>query len=234
MSQATTRLWGEFLGTALLLWVIVGSGIAVERLGSDGTGQLFAHAVVVGAGLAALIAFLAPVSGAHFNPAVSLGFWLTRAIPGRTALAYGCVQIAGALVGVAVASMTFGEGLMTVSDTSRNGIGKPFAELIATFVLVLLILGLVRAGRDAMVAPAVGAWVTAIVVATVSTGFANPAVTIARVFTDTFTGVAPASAPAFLIAQCVGGALAAATAVGLFPIRRSSTLELVPSEEAVA
>lgn len=189
MSQAARSLWAEFLGTALLLYVIVGSGIAVDHYRTDGAGQLFVHAVTVGAALVALIAFLAPVSGAHFNPAVSLGFWLTRAIPGRKALAYVCVQIAGAIAGVAVANATFGDGFMTFSETIRNGVGKPVAELIATFVLVLLILGLVRAGRSDAIAPTVGAWIAAIIVATVSTGFANPAVTIARVLTARSLGL---------------------------------------------
>ena len=231
MSDYSRNLAAEFLGTALLLYVIVGSGIAVERLGQDGAGQLLAHAIAVGAGLAALIALLAPVSGAHFNPAVTLGFWLVRAIPGRGALAYVAAQVGGALVGVAVANATFGEGFLAVSETKRGGIGQPAAELIATFVLVLLILGLVRSGRSAFVAPAVGAWVTAIIIATVSTGFANPAVTLARVFTDTYTGITPASASVFLAAQFAGGALAAAVAVFLFPATDPASPDTISPQE---
>lgn len=210
-------IWAEFLGTALLLYVVVGSGITVERIGADGAGQLFIHAVAIGLGLAALIALLGPVSGAHFNPAVTLGFWLTRATALRTAVVYWCVQVVGAVTGVLLANSTYGEPWLTLAETSRGGLGRPVAELIATFVLVLLILGLVRLGLVAAVAPAVGAWVATIIVATVSTGFANPAVTIARALTDTFSGIAPASVPVLLVAQLVAGALAAAAALALFP-----------------
>lgn len=217
MTVTHRALVAEFLGTALLLYVIVGSGIAVERLSDDGAIRLFAHAVAVGAGLSALIAFLAPVSGAHLNPAVTIGFSITRATGATTALGYVGVQLAGAAIGVAAANLTFGEPMFSAGATVRDGVGRPFAEFIGTFVLVLLILGLVRTGRVSAIAPAVGAWVGAIVVATASTGFANPAVTVARAVTDTFTGIQPASVPAFLLAQVAAGIVAAVAAIALYP-----------------
>ncbi len=217
------RLLAEFLGTALLLFVIVGSGINAERMSSDGTVTLLAHAVAVGAGLAALIAFLGPVSGAHFNPSVTVGFWLTDAIAIGAAAGYVVMQLAGALVGTVAANLTFDVDAVAVSDTSRSGAGLVGAEFIATFVLVLLILGLVRTGHIAAVAPAVGAWVTAIVLATASTGFANPAVTVARIFTETYTGVAPANAFGFVIAQLTAGIVAAWAAFFFFPEHARAT-----------
>ena len=217
MKPTSRLLFAEFLGTALLLFVIVGSGIAVEQLSNDGATRLLTHALAVGAGLAALIALFASVSGAHFNPAVTLGFWLTRSITIGLAAGYFAVQLAGAVAGVMLANATFDEGAITLSDTARDGLGRPVAELIATLVLVLLILGLVRTGRTAAVAPAVGAWIIAVIIATVSTGFANPAVTVARTLTDTYSGIDPGSVPAFLIAQFAGAALAAAVVFLLFP-----------------
>lgn len=220
MSTSGRELLAEWLGTSLLLFIVVGSGIAVERLGADPAMQLFAHAVIVGAGLSALIAFLAPVSGAHFNPVVTIGFWRTGDVAGRRAGAYVVAQLAGGFAGVAAANATFGESWLSLASTVRTGFGRPAAELVGTFVLVLLILGLVRSGRSGAVAPAAGAWVAAIVLATVSTGFANPAVTAARVFTDTYTGIAPGGVPTFLFAQVAAGVLAATAAGILFPAAR--------------
>lgn len=217
MRAGIRELAGEYLGTALLLYVIVGSGIAVERLSSDGAVQLAVHGIAVGAGLGAIIAFLAPVSGAHFNPSVTIGLIMTDDFDRRSGVPYAVAQIAGAITGVIVANVTFDEGIVELSETARSGIGQPVAEFVATFVLVLLIIGLVRSGRTAMVPAAVGAWVTAIIIATASTGFANPAVTVARMFTDTFTGIEPASAPAFLLAQIAAAFAAGAGALFLFP-----------------
>lgn len=213
-------LAAEFLGTGLLLFVIVGSGIAVEGLSTDGAVQLLAHAVAVGAGLAALIAFLGPISGAHFNPAVTFGFWFSGSFPARSVGPYVGAQIAGAVLGVMVANASFGEAVVAVSDTPRGGAGPATAEFVATFVLVLLILGLVRSGRTTAVAPAVGAWVAAIIVATVSTGFANPAVTVARTVTDTYTGIAPASGLAFVAVQLIAGVVAAPVASTIYDVDR--------------
>jgi len=207
----------EALGTSLLLYVIVGSGIAAETLSLDPGVQLFAHAVVVGVGLGALIAMLQTVSGAHFNPSVTLGFWRTGAVSGATASRYAVAQVLGGVLGVVAANLSFGQSMARVSSTARSGLGLAFAEAVATFVLVLLILGLVRTGRSTAVPAAVGAWVACIVFATSSTGFANPAVTISRALTDTYTGIAPASIPGFLLAQVGAGALAALVASSFYP-----------------
>ncbi|MGD2059761.1 MAG: aquaporin [Acidimicrobiia bacterium] len=207
----------EALGTALLLYVIVGSGIAAETLMSDPGAQLFAHAIVVGLALGALIAMLQTVSGSHFNPSVTLAFWRTGVMSGPTALRYVAGQISGAVAGVIAAHLSFGNQMIAVSTTARGTPGTVLAEAIATFVLVLLILGLVRTGHTGSVPAAVAAWVAAVVFATSSTGFANPAVTMARALSDTYTGIAPSSVPAFLAAQLIAGLLAAGAAHVFYP-----------------
>lgn len=210
MNRIRPALTAEFVGTGLLLVLVVGSGIAVERLGTDPAASLFIHAVTVGLGLAALIAALGPVSGAHFNPAVTIGFLLRRQVDRRTAGFYVLVQSLGAVVGTGVAHLSFGEPLATFAETVRTGPGLWLSELIATAVLVGLILMLVGLGQEARVPAAVGAWVAAAIVATASTGFANPAVTLARTVTDSYTGINPASVPMFLIAQLAGAFVAVA------------------------
>jgi glycerol uptake facilitator-like aquaporin len=212
-----SRLLAEGLGTGLLLFVVVGSGIAAQGLGQEPGTQLFTHAVVVGLGLAALIAMFQPISGSHFNPAVTLAFWRNGDISLGEALRYVVTQLAGAVLGVIAANVTFGITAVSLSETVRSGIGLVVAEAIGTFVLVLSILLLVRTARAGLVPAVVGAWVAAIVFATSSTGFANPAVTIARVLTDSYTGIAPASVLAFVAAQLVAGLLAALIVPALFP-----------------
>lgn len=207
------QLAAEGLGTALLLYVIVGSGIAAETLSSDPGIQLIAHALVVGLGLGALIAMLQTVSGSHFNPAVTVGFWRTKAMSGVEAIRYITAQVTGAVLGVVAANLSFEQAVISISTTARDDVGLIAAEGIATFVLVLLILALVRTGRSALVPAAVGAWVASVIFATSSTGFANPAVTIGRMFTDSYTGIAPASVVAFLVAQLAAGIIAALVAV---------------------
>lgn len=216
----------EALGTSLLLYLIVGSGIAAETLTADSGVRLLAHAVCVGAGLAALITMAQTVSGSHFNPSVTLGFWRTGSMTGARASSYVTAQAIGAVLGVVGANWSFGEPAVTISSTARSGVGLAFAEGVATFVLVLLILGLVRTGRSSAVPAAVGAWVAAVVFATSSTGLANPAVTVSRVLTDTYAGVAPTSTPAFLAAQITAGLLAAYVATRLYP-------ELVPERSPI-
>jgi glycerol uptake facilitator-like aquaporin len=212
-----SRLLAEGLGTGLLLFVVVGSGIAAQGLGQEPGTQLFTHAVVVGLGLAALIAMFQPISGSHFNPAVTLAFWRSGDISLGEALRYVVTQLAGAVLGVIAANVTFGITAVSLSETVRSGIGLVTAEAIGTFVLVLSILLLERTARAGLVPAVVGAWVAAIVFATSSTGFANPAVTIARVLTDSYTGIAPASVLAFVAAQLVAGLLAALIVPALFP-----------------
>jgi glycerol uptake facilitator-like aquaporin len=210
-------VFSEGLGTALLLYVIVGSGIAVESLSNDRGVQLLAHSVIVGLALGALIDMLQNVSGSHFNPSVTLAFWRSSRIGLSDAFAYVAAQVVGAIIGVILANITFDLPAVFVSTTTRSGLGLVVAEAVATFVLVLIILSLVRTGRVGHIPAAVGAWVAAVVFATSSTGFANPAVTVARMLTDSFTGIAPVSVTGFLAAQILAGLSAALVAKSLYP-----------------
>jgi len=203
------RLVAEALGTALLLAVVVGSGIMGARLaGGNDAIALLANAIATGAGLTVLISVFGPISGAHFNPAVTLVSAARREIGWPVAAAYVAVQTAAAVLGVLAAHAMFAEPLLQVSARLRDGPGQVFSEAVATFGLVLTILGTVRFRPD-VTAAAVGLYITAAYWFTASTSFANPAVTIARSLTDTFAGIAPASVPAFLAAQTVGAAAAA-------------------------
>jgi glycerol uptake facilitator-like aquaporin len=209
---------GEALGTAILLYVIVGSGIAAERLALDPALALFAHAMAVGMGLGVLIVVFGPVSGAHFNPVVTLALWRSRVIGSRAVGGYLGSQLAGALVGVVAANLSFEASLVAVSANPRFTLGVGVSELIVTFVLVLAILVLIRIEKTSLVAPTVAAWIAAAVFGTSSAAFANPAVTIVRVFSDTYTGIAPGSVFGFVLAQVIGAALAVAAASTLAPI----------------
>lgn len=215
-------LAAEAIGTGLLLFVIVGSGIAAASLSADPGLRLLAHALAVGLGLGVLIALFQPVSGSHFNPAVTLAFWRSGTTGSAEAVGYTVCQIGGAVIGVVLANLSFGESAVAISTTVRSGSGLLVAEAVGTFVLVFLILALVRTERAGLVPVAVGAWVAAIIFATSSTGFANPAVTIARMFTDTYTGIAPASVAPFLAVQLVAGLVAVPVARLLFPIRQTT------------
>jgi glycerol uptake facilitator-like aquaporin len=202
------RLVAEGLGTALLLAVVIGSGIMGEQLadGNDAV-ALLANTIATGAGLVVLITVFGPISGAHFNPGVTLVMLLRREIGARDALAYIPVQIVGALMGAFAAHAMFGLPLLQTSMHLRDGPALAFSEALATFGLIATILGAVKFRPD-MVAACVGLYITAAYWFTASTSFANPAVTIARSMSDTFAGIAPASAPAFIGAQIIG-ALAA-------------------------
>lgn len=206
------RLVAEFLGTAFLLATVVGSGIMGETLaGGNAAMALLGNTIATGAILVVLILIFGPISGAHFNPAVTLAFALRREIGVGCSIAYVLVQIGGGLVGVVVAHFMFELDIFQVSSRPRVGSGQWAGELVATFGLVATILGCVRF-RPQVVPFAVGLFITAGYWFTSSTSFANPAVTIARSFTDTFSGVAPSHAPAFIVAQLAGAALA----TGLF------------------
>jgi glycerol uptake facilitator-like aquaporin len=206
-------LAAEAVGTAFLLAIVIGSGIMGERLaGGNVALALLGNTLATGAGLTVLITVLGPVSGAHFNPAVTLVFALRREISWATALAYAAAQLVGAVPGVWLAHAMFGEKLLQVSTKLRDGPAQALAEFVATFGLVAAILGCVRFRPNATPA-IVGLYIAAAYWFTASTSFANPAVTVARSLSDTFAGIAPASAPAFIAAQ-LAGAVAASFAMG--------------------
>lgn len=202
------RLASEALGTALLLAIVIGSGIMGERLaGGNVALALLGNTLATGAGLVVLITIFGPVSGAHFNPAVTAVFALRREIGWRTALAYVAAQIVGAILGVSAAHAMFGEAIVQVSQKLRDGPAQAWSEFVAAFGLIAAILGSLRWRPDAT-PMIVGLYITSAYWFTASTSFANPAVTAARSLSDTFAGIAPASAPAFVAAQ-LAGALAA-------------------------
>jgi glycerol uptake facilitator-like aquaporin len=202
------RLAAEFAGTAFLLAAVVGSGIMAERLAQGNVAlALLANALATGAALTALILAFGPVSGAHFNPAVTLVDGFAGGTPWRVVPGYVIAQIAGALSGVAAAHVMFGLPLFAASRHVRSGGALLFSEVLATAGLLVLIAGC--SGKNSAAAPyAVGAYITAAYWFTASTSFANPAVTLARCFTDTFAGIRPADAPGFILAQLVATALA--------------------------
>jgi glycerol uptake facilitator-like aquaporin len=218
MTPATAgrRLLAEGLGTAFLLATVVGSGIMAERLaGGNVAIALLGNTIPTGAILVVLILVFGPVSGAHFNPAVSLAFALRRELPWARLPAYGAVQLLGAVLGVWAAHVMFDVPLWQVSSTVRTGGGQWFAEFVATFGLVTTILGC-RIAAPAAVPVAVGLYITAAYWFTASTSFANPAVTIARALTDSFAGIAPGDVAPFIVAQLAGAAAAVALGGWLF------------------
>jgi glycerol uptake facilitator-like aquaporin len=226
------RLLAELLGTALLVAVVVGSGIAAQQLSPQDVGlQLLENSIATALGLTVLILLFGPVSGGHFNPVVSAADWFLgrragRGLPAGEVGAYTVAQIAGAVVGSVLANAMFGVGT-AVSTKDRTSAGHLLAEVVATTFLVALIFALVRTGRGALAAPAVGAYIGAAYWFTSSTSFANPAVTIGRIFSDTFAGIAPASAAAFIPAQLVGLVVGAAVTLALYPDVGSSADDVV-------
>lgn len=213
------KLAAEALGTALLLAVVVGSGIMGETLaGGNDAIALLGNTIATGAGLYVLITIFGPVSGAHFNPAVTAAFLLRREITPGMAAAFIGVQIVGGVLGVLVTHAMFDVAILQESIKARAGTGQALGEAVATFGLVLTILGCVRF-RPESVAMAVGLYITAGYWFTSSTSFANPAVTIARTMTDTFAGIRPVDAPWFILAQFSASALAVGLAAWLFSPR---------------
>lgn len=207
-TEAPRRLAAECIGTAFLLATVVGSGIMAERLaGGNVAVALLGNTIPTGAILIVLITMLGPISGAHFNPAVTLVFALKREIAAREAVLFVLVQIIGALAGVWAAHLMFGETVMQFSQKMRSGGDQWFAEGVATFGLVFTILATLKA-RESAVAMAVGLYITAAYWFTASTSFANPAVTIARGFSDTFAGIRPQDVVPFILAQIAGAVLA--------------------------
>jgi glycerol uptake facilitator-like aquaporin len=231
------RLLAEFTGTGLLVAVVVGSGIAVTRLTADGGLRLLASSVATALGLAVLITVFAPPGGAHFNPLVTAADWL---LGRRTAGGYGFgvavvvmgCQVTGAAGGTALADAMFGVPVLALSRTRRGGGPVLLGEVVATAGLLLLIVTLARTGRVRQAAWSVGAWIGAAYWFTSSTSFANPAVTIGRTLTDTYAGIAPASAPAFIVAEIIGGTLGAALAVIIHPVPPRQMTASQPAELA--
>ncbi len=208
MDNAPRRLSAEFLGTAILLATVVGSGIMGDRLSSGNDAiALLANSIATGAILVVIIMIFGPISGAHFNPAVTAVFALRKELPPADVLAYVAVQVAGGVAGVLVAHVMFSEPLINFSTTVRTGGAQWTAEAVAAFGLLATILGCLRARPDA-IPHAVGLYITAGYWFTASTSFANPAVTVARTLTDTFAGIRPTDAPMFIAAQMAGAALA--------------------------
>jgi glycerol uptake facilitator-like aquaporin len=222
------RAVAEGLGTALLLATVVGSGIMGERLaGGNGAVALLANTLATGAGLVALILTFGPVSGAHFNPAVTLADAAQGALPWREVPAYVLAQIGGALAGVAAADVMFELPAFSASRHARTGAAQWLSEFIATFGLLAVIGGCSR--RRASAVPfAVGAYITAAYWFTASTSFANPAVTLARAATDTFAGIRPADVPGFVVAQLAGAAAAAVVFRWLVPATAAHAAEDSP------
>jgi glycerol uptake facilitator-like aquaporin len=208
----------EAVGTALLVAVVVGSGIFAHRLSpGDGGLQLLENSIATGAGLVALILAFGAVSGAHFNPVVSLADRALGGLTTRELAAYIPAQVGGGCAGAVIANLMFDLPAVTLSTHVRSSGGLWLGEVVATFGLLMVILGVVRSGRASAAPFAVGGYIAAAYWFTSSTSFANPAVTIGRTLTDTFAGIKPSSAPAFIAAQLVGGALAVALARFLYP-----------------
>lgn len=212
------RALAELIGTALLLVAIVGSGIAAQRLSPTDVGlQLLENAAATAAALVAIILAVGPVSGAHLNPVVTLADRAFGGITGAAAVTYVGAQLLGGALGTVLANLMFSLPAVEVSTKARAGPSLWLGEAVATFGLVLVVFGVLRSGRSATAPFAVGAYIAGAYWFTSSTSFANPAVTLARTLSDTFAGINPAAAPAFILAQLVGGALAAVAVRTLYP-----------------
>jgi len=220
------RLLAEYLGSAFLAAVVIGSGIAARQLSPSDTGlALLENAAATAAGLFAIILMFGPVSGGHFNPVVSLVDAHFGGLSWRDALAYIPAQVAGCITGAIAANAMFALTAISISTHHRASGPHLFAEVIATLGLLLVIFSLARTGRATSAPAAVGAYIGAAYWFTSSTSFANPAITVGRMFSDTFAGIAPASVPGFVAAQLVGGLCAIAIIRTLYP-------DVTPAEAA--
>ena len=231
-ANLTRRFAAECVGTALLLAAVVGSGIMGERLAAGNTGlALLANTLATGAALVAIILAFGPISGAHLNPAVTLADASLGGLPWRDVPVYVAAQFAGALAGVAAAHLMFGEPVLEWSQTSRHGWAQAWSEFVATFGLLSVIWGTVRS-RPSVVPLAVGAYLTSAYWFTASTSFANPAVTVARGFTNTFAGIRPVDVPLFIAAQLAGAAASTILFRWLIPtLPQSATGVVVPHQK---
>jgi glycerol uptake facilitator-like aquaporin len=212
------RLLAEFLGSAFLAAIVVGSGIAAANLSPGDTGlELLENAAATAAGLFAIILMFGPVSGGHFNPVVSFADAFFGGLSWRDAAAYLPVQVAGCIGGAIVANLMFALAAVSISAKHRASGAHFLSEIIATLGLIVVIFALARTGRTRSAAAAVGAYIGAAYFFTSSASFANPAITVGRMFSDTFAGIAPSSAPSFIGAQVVGGVVAVAVIKALYP-----------------
>ena len=212
------RVTAEFLGSGFLAAVVIGSGIAAQRLSPGATGlELLENAAATAAGLFAIILMFGPVSGGHFNPVVSFADAFFGGLSWRDAAAYLPAQVAGCTAGAVIANLMFALPAVTISAKHRATPAHFLSEVIATAGLLLVIFALARSGRSRSAPAAVGAYIGAAYFFTSSTSFANPAITIGRMFTDTLAGIAPASVPSFIAAQVTGGILAAGVIKALYP-----------------
>jgi glycerol uptake facilitator-like aquaporin len=233
ISTVGRQLLAEFVGTALLVAVVVGSGIAAAQLSPNDVGlQLLENSIATAFGLAVLIVMFGPVSGAHFNPAVSLADWLLGRRSGTglgapTVAVYTVVQCLGGITGAVLANAMFDRRIIEIATKERVSTGHLLGEVVATAGLVALIFALARSGQAAMSAAAVGAYIGAAYWFTSSTSFANPAVTVGRMFSDSFAGIAPGSAPGFIAAQVVGSLVGLGLVVALYPDASRTADEVV-------
>ena len=212
------RLLAELLGSAFLAAIVIGSGIAAQRLSPGDTGlELLENAAATAAGLFAIILMFGPVSGAHFNPVVSFADAAFGGLRWRDAAAYLPAQVAGCIAGAIAANLMFASAAVSISAKNRATPAHFLSEVIATLGLILVIFALARSGRTRSAPAAVGAYIGAAYFFTSSTSFANPAITVGRMFSDSFAGIAPASAPAYIGAQIIGGALAVVVIRALYP-----------------
>ena len=218
----------EFLGSAGLVAVVIGSGIAAQRLSPDDTGlQLLENALVTGAGLAALILAFGPASGGHFNPVISLADRVFGGITNSQLVTYLPAQLAGGVLGAVLANLMFSLDAVSISTHHRSSAGLWLSEALATFGLVVLIFGLVRSARAAVAPFAVGAYIAAAYWWSSSTSFANPMIDVARMLSNTFAGIAPSSVPMFIVMQVVGGAVAVAVVQVLYPTASEVATDVV-------
>ncbi len=218
------RLVAEVVGSAFLAAVVIGSGIAAQQLSPGNVGlELLENAAATAAGLFAIILMVGPVSGGHFNPVVSFVDAAFGGMSWRDAIAYLPAQVGGCVGGAVVANLMFSKAALSISTHDRASGAHFLSEVVATLGLILVIFALVRSGRARAVPAAVGAYIGAGYFFTSSTSFANPAITIGRMFSNTFAGIAPLSVPSFVVAQAVGGVLAFAVVKALY--RRSAAVE---------
>src|SRR4051794_22036557 len=231
----TRQALAEFLGSAGLVTVVIGSGIAAQRLSPTDVGlELLENALITGAGLVALILAFGPVSGGHFNPVVTLADRVFGGVDNRQVTAYLPAQLAGGVVGAVAANLMFSLDAVNISTHHRSGGGLWLSEALATFGLVVLIFGLVRAGKSALAPFAIGAYITAAYWWSSSTSFANPMIDVSRMLSNTFAGIAPSSVPMFVVMQLIGGAVAVVIVAVLYPNVAAVADEVVVPHEPSA